>query len=171
MSSTNWLSGWNPQLLPRLDQLDVITPMALVPDEDFAAEAPAPVTTPAGLPIRPKGATLADEVDWDAPVPYALAEPLGPVAAEAVVTRGSSSVAGLAALRYGPMISSGGAVTEPNPAPSDDSTPSLVALDREEAARDSLIANVLAWANGPVGHLALEAALRLAVTEYEAATR
>jgi hypothetical protein len=57
------------------------------------------------------------------------------------------------------------------PAPSDDATPSLVALDREQAARDSLIANAVAWANGPVGHVALEAALRLAVTEYEAACR
>jgi hypothetical protein len=37
------LSAWDPQLLPRLDQLDVITPM---PVEDFASDARADVQTP-----------------------------------------------------------------------------------------------------------------------------
>ena len=37
------LSAWNPQQLPRLDQLQTITPM---PDEDFASDARANVETP-----------------------------------------------------------------------------------------------------------------------------
>jgi len=41
------LDAWRPELLPRLDRLDVITPR---PEEDFAAEARAEaraeVTTP-----------------------------------------------------------------------------------------------------------------------------
>jgi hypothetical protein len=43
---------------------------------------------------------------------------------------------------------------------------SIVELDQQQAL-DSLIANVLAWANGPVGHKALDGALRLAVADYE----
>ena len=39
------LGAWRPELLPRLDQLDTAT---VRPDEDFAAEARAEVTTPKG---------------------------------------------------------------------------------------------------------------------------
>lgn len=48
--------------------------------------------------------------------------------------------------------------------------PSIVELDRQQAL-DSLIANAVAWANGPFGHKALDGALRLAVADYERAVQ
>jgi hypothetical protein len=45
-------------------------------------------------------------------------------------------------------------------------TPSLVELDQQQAL-DSLIANAIAWANGPSDHKGLDGALRLAVADYE----
>jgi hypothetical protein len=91
MSSRSWLSMPEPPgNTSWLDDLDRPTAQ---PDEDYAAEATAPVMTPAGLPRRERGATLAGLEDLDAPVPYVPVDLKTPAAR-------ASSQAGLAAVRY-----------------------------------------------------------------------
>lgn len=84
--------------------------------------------------------------DLDEPVPYV---PVSPRSVRHTnepcdLTPQFSSQAGVAAHRYSPtrfgaLIPSGGAVTQPNPAPSD--APSLVELDRQDA-----IVQAIRWA-------------------------
>ena len=84
------------------------------------------------LPRRTPGATISPEflAELDEPIPYVPCD----------LVPQFSSQAGVAAHQYSPTrfgapIPSGGAVTKPNPAPSDDTTPSLVRLDQADAAQ------------------------------------